>query len=76
MLDELLDMVGVLEDVQAADAGESELLGSHASVAHLEENKINCSEHKGQKQVNQEETHHTWRECCLVRYVGGNGRRE
>lgn len=35
VLDQLLDVVGVLEDVQPADAGQSELLGPYARVAYL-----------------------------------------
>ena len=35
VLDQLLHVVGVLEDVQPAHAGESELLGAHARVANL-----------------------------------------
>lgn len=35
VLNELLHVVGVLQDVQAADASESELLGADAGVANL-----------------------------------------
>lgn len=36
VLDKLLHVVGVLEDVQPADSSQSELLGTHTGVAHLE----------------------------------------
>lgn len=53
VLDELFHMVGVLEDVQAADASESELLGADASVANLSHG-INSSTHK--KQITSKQT--------------------
>ena len=75
VLDELLHVVGVLEDVQAANARQPELLSAHAGVANLSHRARQAETRKNTERTKTHGDNETYDRYGIMRHTVDMGQR-